>query len=266
MRLTCTCDTPMMRLTCCWVMSRAKRSRNDLSLALGQALQRSLERQIQAGSDPPCPHPHEIPEASAAKAARSSESTDTSACSQTATSSGVSARRGKLTGRSGGGRAGPPARFCTRRTRTARSLTARLTLPAVITQKTAGSPRRSWERHKSKLRSRARRVKAAHRLDEADTGKLIQIVRLRTAPEIPPRDGMDESAVFRDEHALGFTVAFGCTAQQRRHALGQVSRSRRAWSWSRPCRAPAQSAHESRSVKLSMMVKPMPLRANHRRW
>ena len=44
-----------------------KAQRNDLPLALGQALQRSLERQIQAGSLFHALIPHEIPEASAAR-------------------------------------------------------------------------------------------------------------------------------------------------------------------------------------------------------
>lgn len=61
---------------------------------------------------------------------------------------------------------------------------------AVIAQKTADLPGNLGNGISRKLVP-ARRVKAAHRLDEADTGKLIQIVRLRAAPEIPPRDGME---------------------------------------------------------------------------
>src|SRR5699024_5250392 len=107
-----------------------------------------------------------------------------------------------------------------------------------------------------------RRVEPAHRLDKAHARELVQIVRLRTPSVVPPRDRPDQPAVLLDQLRFRAAVARGRPLEQGAHITRHPSRSLSTLSMVTIVPLPGVERTRSLSVKLSMMVNPMPLRVS----
>ena len=108
------------------------------------------------------------------------------------------------------------------------------------------------------------RVKAPDRLEKPQTAQLVQVVRLHALAEVPADYRPDEAAVLLQHLRRGGLVPLLGQGQEIQGAGGHWA-GRRGWmrrrmvtrvpfpSWDRTAR---------RSMKLSMIVKPMPLRSS----
>ena len=138
---------------------------------------------------------------------------------------------------------------------------------AVVPQKTPDLPGDFGHSVGGKLRA-VGRVKPLHRLEKANAAQLVQVVRLH-----PPADS---TAARCSRSVRCFPAAparqaslspFWAPVQQRPSCSALIRRRRAARgdrfaAWSRWCPSPARSAPSAESIKLSIMVKPMPLRSS----
>ena len=105
-------------------------------------------------------------------------------------------------------------------------------------------------------------VKALHSLQETDTAELIQIVRLDAAAEKPPRHAPDQAGVFRDHLLCRRGVPRLGAPEQVARLLGDHARRRMRRHIVTVVPRPGTDLTRRGSIKLSMIVKPMPLRSS----
>ena len=105
-------------------------------------------------------------------------------------------------------------------------------------------------------------VKALHGLQKADTAELVQVVRLDAAAEKPPRHAPDQAGVFRDHLLCRCGVPSLGAPEQVARLLGDHARRRMRRHIVTVVPRPGTDLTRSVSMKLSMIVKPMPLRSS----
>ena len=118
-----------------------------------------------------------------------------------------------------------------------------------------------WHSIRRKARSELF-VKALHGLEKADAAELIQIIRLNAAAEKAPRHAPDEAGVFLDHLLRRLYVTRLRAPQQRTRLFGDHARRRMRRHIVTVVPRPGTDLTRSVSMKLSMMVKPMPLRSS----
>ena len=132
---------------------------------------------------------------------------------------------------------------------------------AVIAQKAPDLPCDLRHGIRGKARSELF-VKALHGLEKADAAELIQVVRFDAAAEKAPRHAPDESGVFLDHPLRRLHVTRLRAPQQRTRLFGDHARRRMRRHIVTVVPRPGTDLTRSVSIKLSMMVKPMPLRSS----
>ena len=105
-------------------------------------------------------------------------------------------------------------------------------------------------------------VKALHGLEKADAAELVQVVGLNAAAEKAPRHAPDESGVFLDHPLRRLHVTRLRAPQQRTRLFGDHARRRMRRHIVTVVPRPGTDLTRSVSMKLSMMVKPIPLRSS----
>ena len=105
-------------------------------------------------------------------------------------------------------------------------------------------------------------IKALHGLEKADAAELVQVVGLDAAAEKAPRHAPDEAGVFLDHLLRRLFVTRLHTPQQRTHLFGDHARRRMRRHMVTVVPRPGTDLTRSVSMKLSMIVKPMPLRSS----
>ena len=105
-------------------------------------------------------------------------------------------------------------------------------------------------------------IKPLHCLDEADAPQLIQVVRLHAAAVVALDDGPDQAAVFRQHLLAGLVVAALRPLQQGKHLAHRLMRAEILRRMVTVVPRPGVDLTVRRSMKLSMMVKPIPLRSS----
>ena len=105
-------------------------------------------------------------------------------------------------------------------------------------------------------------VKALHGLEKADAAELVQVVRLDAAAKKAPRHAPDESGVFLDHPLRRLHVTRLRAPQQRTRLFGNHARRRMRRHIVTVVPRPGTDLTRSVSMKLSMMVKPIPLRSS----
>ena len=132
---------------------------------------------------------------------------------------------------------------------------------AVIAQKAPDLARDLWDGICRKARA-VLLVKALHGLQKADTAELVQVVRLDAAAEKPPRHAPDQAGVFRDHLLCRCGVPSLGAPEQVARLLGDHARRRMRRHIVTVVPRPGTDLTRSVSMKLSMIVKPMPLRSS----
>ena len=105
-------------------------------------------------------------------------------------------------------------------------------------------------------------IKALHSLQKADAAELVQVVRLDAAAEKPPRHAPDQAGVFRDHLLCRRGVPRLGAPEQVARLLRDHARRRMRRHIVTVVPRPGTDLTRSVSMKLSMIVKPMPLRSS----
>ena len=105
-------------------------------------------------------------------------------------------------------------------------------------------------------------VKALHGLQKTDAAELVQVIRLDAAAKKPPRHAPDQASIFRDHPLCRRSVSRLSAPEQIARLLRDHARRRMRRHIVTVVPRPGTDLTRSVSMKLSMIVKPMPLRSS----